>query len=336
MKFRRRFATRGWLSALLSAVSHRLGLDSASVGGATGDTDSPPSTEREHAERPQAASPPAATPSSERVPDLDELLEAQAIKPPHEERPAWWRRFRWRWPRHRLPLEVAGVLASTLLLGYLFAALVLFPAPIFASHRSIPRVLGLEEAQARNALTAAGFGIGDVEREPHPTAPAGTVIWQDPPAEVVAPEATEVALTVSSGPQRIPVPDVAGYDAETARSLIEGAGLRIGHVESAQAPTPQNVAVNTRPPAGTTLNPGTDIVLVVSVGAATIRVPTLMGLSVDEARLALETAGLALGTTFPQTTTAAAPGEVFYQDPPAGTLSAPGTVVNVRIARSPR
>ena len=64
--------------------------------------------------------------------------------------------------------------------------------------------------------------------------------------------------------------------------------------------------------------------------------PTLRGLSVEEARLALETAGLALGTTFPQTTTAAAPGEVFYQDPPAGTLSAPGTVVNVRIARSPR
>jgi serine/threonine-protein kinase len=76
-------------------------------------------------------------------------------------------------------------------------------------------------------------------------------------------------------------------------------------------------------------------VLVVSVGAATIRVPTLTGLTVDEARLALETAGLALGTAFSQTTTAVAPGEIFYQEPGAGTLSAPGTAVNVRFARSP-
>jgi beta-lactam-binding protein with PASTA domain len=333
VKFRRRFATPGRLRALLSALGRRFGLATDSMGKTTRDTESSSWTEPEHLERERGD----ARLSSERVPDLDELLAAQAVEPPDQRGQPWWRRFQWRrWGQHRVPLEVAGVLASTLVLGYLFAALVLFPAPIFASHRSIPRVLGLQEAKARDALTAAGFGIGDVEREPHPTAPAGTVTWQDPPAEVVAPEATEVALTVSSGPQRIPVPDVAGYDAETARSLIEGAGLRVERIESTQAPTPQNVAVNTRPPAGTTLNPGTEIVLVVSVGAATIRVPTLTGLSVDEARLALETAGLALGTTFPQTTTAAAPGEVFYQDPPAGTLSAPGTVVNVRIARSPR
>jgi beta-lactam-binding protein with PASTA domain len=336
VKFRRRFATPGRLKEFLSALRHRLGIARHSAAPSATDAQTPAAPEQEQEAEAEIVQR-TARPRPEQIPSLDELLSAQAPTASGEEPGAAGWLSRWRWPvRHRQTLEAAGVLAGTLLLGYLLAALVLFPAPIFASHRSVPRVLGMDEVKARDALTAAGFGIGAVQREPHPTAPAGTVVWQDPPAEVVAPEATDVALTLSSGPQRIPVPDVAGYDAEIARSLIEGAGLRVGSVESTQAPTPQNVAVNTRPPAGTTLNPGTDIVLVVSVGAATIRVPTLLGLSADEARLALETAGLALGTTFPQTTTAVAPGEVFYQDPPAGTLSAPGTVVNVRIARSPR
>ncbi len=333
MKFRRRFATPGRISGLFAALRDRLAPSSpTSDDDQAAAPDARPRADREITQPERLVGLPP-----EEIPDLDDLLDAQAAKTTPAG-PAWTRWVaRWRWPfDRRLSVQVAGVFGGTLLFGYLFAAIVLFPAPIFVSHRSIPRVLGQEEARARETLTAAGFGVGDVEREPHPTAPVGTVIWQDPPAEVVAPEATDVSLILSSGPQRIPVPDVAGYDVEQARSLIEGAGLRVGSTESTQAPTPKNVAVNTRPPAGTTLNPGSSVVLVVSVGAATLRVPTLTGLSIEEARLALETAGLALGTAFEQTTTAVAPGEVFFQEPAAGTLSAPGTVVNVRIARSPR
>jgi beta-lactam-binding protein with PASTA domain len=229
----------------------------------------------------------------------------------------------------------AGIFAGTFLVGYLVAALVLFPAPFFAGRSAVPRVLGMEQERAQTTLAEAGFTLGTVQRASHPTIPAGGVIWQDPPAEVNAREATAVSLTVSTGPQRVPVPDVAGYDVREARMLIEAAGLRIGGTESTQAPTPRNVVVNTRPPAGSTLAPGASVVVVVSVGAATIRVPSLTGFTVDEARIALETAGLALGTVFSQTTTAVAPGEIVHQHPGAGTLSAPGTVVNVRLARSP-
>jgi beta-lactam-binding protein with PASTA domain len=279
---------------------------------------------------------PAAPRPDERAPALaasGPLARAGAPPPADASVPptpgSWWR-------ERRTLVTAASVLGTTLLAGYLLAALVFFPAPFFASSKTVPRLVGMQEGAAREALTKIGLGVASVEHAPHPSATTGVVIWQDPPPEVVAPEGTEVSLTVSTGPQRVPVPDVAGYEVQDARLLIESAGLKVRAIESTQAPTPKNIAVNTRPPAGTALQPGDSITLVVSVGAATIRVPTLIGLSVDEARLALETAGLQLGTSFAQTTQAAAPGEIFYQEPGAGTLTAPGTSVNVRIARSLR
>jgi len=334
MKFRRRFATRTPLAGWLARLRDRLFPAVAPTDGAPSADDLPEPTPAPEAAR-------TAGVQDVRLSDVEDAHAADTEEVPgHQPLIAHVRRLvtGWsaRWPYDRArSLAVAGVFAGTFVVGYGIAATLLFPAPIIATSRSIPRVLGQAESQARQTLSAAGFATGTVERAAHATVPAGHVVWQDPPPEVVAPEASEVAVILSSGPQRVPVPDVAGYDAEDARRLIEGAGLRVGTLESTQAPTPRNVAVNTRPPAGSTLPPGADVTLVVSVGAATIRVPALLGLTLAEARLALETAGLALGTSFAQTTSSAAPGEIFYQEPSAGTLSAPGTAVNVRIARSP-
>ncbi len=305
MRVRRTFAERGPLARWMERLRARLHI------GRT-----PPS------DRPRAEAPPPWPHEPATTTLTSELGEGTGATPR-----VWWR-------ERRVALMATGVFGGTLLLGYLLAALVFFPAPIFASSKNVPRLIGMQEGTAREALARSGLGVATVERAAHPSAAPGVVIWQDPPPEVVAREGTDVALTVSTGPQRIPVPDVAGYEAQDARLLLESAGLKVGSIESTQAPTPKNIAVNTRPPAGSTLLPGTAVTLVVSVGAATIRVPALTGLTVEEARLALETAGLTLGTSFAQTTQAAAPGEIFYQEPAAGTLSAPGTPVNVRIARS--
>lgn len=234
--------------------------------------------------------------------------------------------------RRLLSLWILGFLGA-FLAGYLVAALVLFPAPFFSATKPTPRLLGLEQPDAEATLSQAGFDVGDVERITHPSAARGQVVWQDPPPGVGVPEGTAVTLWVSIGPQRVPVPDLAGYDEDLARRLIEAAGLRVDRVESTQAPLPRGVVVATRPSAGATITPGGAVTLVVSVGAPTITVPDLTGLTREEAGAALARTELQLGRANQRTSLTATAGTVIAQDPAPGTLTAPGTVVNVVLAR---
>jgi serine/threonine-protein kinase len=227
----------------------------------------------------------------------------------------------------------AAGLVGAFVVGYVVAITAFFPAPIFARATSVPRVVGAPQEEAERSIRDAGLHVGAVTQEPHARADRGKVIWQDPPTGVAVPQGHAVDLVVSAGPQRIPVPDLSGYDAGIAERLVTAAGLRIGGTEATQAPAPAGVVINSRPPAGTTLLPGSDVTLVVSVGAPTISVPDLRGLTREEADSALVAAGLALGTAIRRTSDATEPGTVLEQSPGPGTLSAPGTTVNVTIAR---
>jgi beta-lactam-binding protein with PASTA domain len=224
---------------------------------------------------------------------------------------------------------------GALLAGYLTAYLAIFPAPILPGHQAVPRVLGLSIVEAQAQVKEARLAVADGGADPHPTAPEGTVIWQDPPPGVIAPEGLKVTLVASAGPPKIPVPDVGGLDASLAQRLVTAAGLTVSQVESVQAAAPQGLAMLTRPPAGTALAPGAGLTLVVSRGAPTISVPDLLGMAAADARTRLELEGLQLGTMTRRRTPDASPGTVVAQRPAAGTLASPGTVVDIVVARSP-
>ncbi len=220
--------------------------------------------------------------------------------------------------------------------GYLTAYLILFPAPILHGHQVVPRVLGLSLQEASLQIQKAGLQVQDGGAEPHPTAPQGTIIWQDPPPGVSAPAELRVTLVSSEGPPKIPVPDVAGLDGDLAERLIAAAGLTVSPVESVPAAAPRGLAMLTRPPATSVLSPGAPVTVVVSRGAPTIPVPDLLGMSQADARTRLELDGLELGTVTRRRTGDANPGTVVAQKPAAGTLASPGTVVDIVVARSPQ
>jgi serine/threonine-protein kinase len=237
--------------------------------------------------------------------------------------------------RRRTALRWAGLCLGAAIAGYLLAAVLLFPAPLITSRHPVPRVLGMPKSEAITDLQKAQLQPRDSGSEPHPTAPAGTVIWQDPPPGVDAPNGTRVGIVTSSGPSKVAVPDVTGYDAAMAQQILTAAGLTVGRTDSVQAPNvPPGLVVITRPPAASVANPGTGIVLVINRGAPTIAVPDVVGMSLSDARDRIEGAGLAVGAVTRRRTSGASPGTVIGQQPAAASLAAPGLVVDLIVARA--
>jgi serine/threonine-protein kinase len=248
--------------------------------------------------------------------------------------------LQWRWKLPNLGEDrsarrwvIAAV--SAVVAGYLTAYILVFPAPLLHGHDVVPRVVGLSLAEATGMIRKAGLQIQDGGSEPDPATPQGFVIWQDPPPGVSAPAGLRVTLVSSDGPPKIPVPDVTGLAGVLAQRLIVAAGLTATQVESVQAASPPGLTMMTRPPVGSVLAAGTPVTVVVSRGAPTIPVPDLLGMSQGDARTRVEVEGLQLGSVTRRRTAGANPGTVVAQQPAAGTLAAPGTVVDIVVARSP-
>jgi serine/threonine-protein kinase len=188
-------------------------------------------------------------------------------------------------------------------------------------------------SDAERELESIGLAVAATELVSHPEYEQGRVVWQDPPPAVAVPEGARVSLAVSRGPRPVQVPDVTGYERDVAIQLIIAAGLSVSRVDTGLAPAERGVVVSSDPTAGRSLNPGSGVGIFVSVGTATIRIPNVVGLTVDEATVVLEEAGLILGTARTRTTNNNEPDLIFEQSPAEGTLSAPGAAVNVTVAR---
>jgi len=151
--------------------------------------------------------------------------------------------------------------------GYLLAALVLFPAPLLPNERAVPRILGESFAVAQGELQRGGLAAEVAGHEPSVDAPAGIVVWQDPPPGVAVARGTAVSLTLSEGRPRAAVPDVRGLDGDLARRLLWGAGLRVEQADTVPgSQQPAGIAAGTTPGAGDSVTTGSAVVLHLSKG----------------------------------------------------------------------
>ncbi len=120
------------------------------------------------------------------------------------------------------------------------------PAPL-----PVPDVIGLEEAQARMIVRAAGLAATESDSIPA-SADRGVVVATRPGAGVGRDPGSEVVLVVSSGPAEISVPDVIGMTSQQARERLQAAGLAVGAITArGVANKPPGLVIEQRPASGT-------------------------------------------------------------------------------------
>jgi beta-lactam-binding protein with PASTA domain/tRNA A-37 threonylcarbamoyl transferase component Bud32 len=89
----------------------------------------------------------------------------------------------------------------------------------------VPDLSNRTVEEARRALEAADLSLGRQTRESSSRVPAGQVVSQNPSAGSNARSGSSVDITVSSGPNQLPVPDVVGYSVSDAVAAIWNAGF---------------------------------------------------------------------------------------------------------------
>jgi len=198
--------------------------------------------------------------------------------------------------------------------------------------RTVPDVTGKPLAAALAILQDAGFdpSVERIESDAEP----GTVVRQDPQPGERAEEGAEVTLTVSQGPGTRAVPDVVGQPVRAAVRALEGAGFKTRQRRESSDDVPRGRVISTTPEPGTPAEVGSRVTLVVSTGPEQVEVPTVVGLSRDEARDTLEAAGFVVRTEEREDENAEED-TVLSQDPAAGTELARGETVTITVAVQP-
>jgi beta-lactam-binding protein with PASTA domain len=124
----------------------------------------------------------------------------------------------------------------------------------------VPRLTGLDVVDARARLR--DLGLRSTVTKVESPKPAGTVVDQSPSAGSALRRGETVALTVSSGPAPVAVPDVVGLDEQSAREQLEAAGFEVTTLdEPTSDPAEDGQVVGQSPSAGTERKPGTLVTL---------------------------------------------------------------------------
>ena len=197
----------------------------------------------------------------------------------------------------------------------------------------VPSTIGQPEAQARTSIVAAQLVVGRVTEQASDE-PVGTVVGQDPPGGEAA-SGSAVHLVLSSGPDAMAVPPLAGMEEQAARDALRRAGftaVRASAEKKDDPGTEKGKVISSDPAAGEEVAPDTPIVLTVASGK--VKVPDVVGKDQNIAVLLLDEQTLTFDIEL-QRTAAAEPGTVLEQSVAPGTRVDQGDEVVLTVALEP-
>ena len=162
---------------------------------------------------------------------------------------------------------------------------------------------------------------------------AGKVIEQFPEAGAMVSPDTVITLSVATNNDMIQVPDVTGYDAEEAESILVAKGFTVEMLQAYVKDMDENTVVYTDPKSDTFALYGSKVYVYYATSnedaQGTTRVPNVVGDQENVARQKILAAGLKVGAVTTDESSASLKGYVIGQNPPTGTTVNAGTVVNL-------
>ena len=236
-------------------------------------------------------------------------------------------------PRRRVGRILLWTLPGLLVIAAAAAVLLLTQAQA-GKTVSVPMVVGEHEQAALNALHAAGLEPV-ASQASSTTAPIGVVISQSPVGATSVKKGTDVKVVVSSGPASAPLQDVSGLTEAKALAELKKANYRTKTKTEASKTVEAGLVIGTEPSAETEVREGSVITVLISSGPAPVRVPDVVGQTLEAAEATIANAELSLGTVSKRVSTTQTAGTVLSQSPASNSSARAGEKVNLVVAKAP-
>jgi beta-lactam-binding protein with PASTA domain/predicted Ser/Thr protein kinase len=199
-----------------------------------------------------------------------------------------------------------------------------------AVKESVGLYQGEPAAQAVRQITATHL-VASVQHGSSERFKTGVVFKQDPAAGSKVSKDGTVTIWVSTGPPKVPVPDVKGQQWPAAQQTLTKAGLK--PVEKIIPGGTKGQVTATAPPAGTSVPKGSTVRVNVYGGPVPTTVPNVVGQSLSQATAALNAAGFNYRTTFVDSSAPA--NQIIHQNPAPNSSVAKGSTVNLEVSNGP-
>jgi beta-lactam-binding protein with PASTA domain/predicted Ser/Thr protein kinase len=201
---------------------------------------------------------------------------------------------------------------------------------------AVPDVTGVSVEVATQKLTDAGFELGRQDTAHSDTVSEGKIISQDPSANSKAEKGTKVNVVVSSGKEKITVPDLTGMTADQAKQALDKVGLKASAGTAEYSGDIEvNHVIRQNPAANTEASKGDTITYILSLGVENGDVPNVVGMGVNDAIATLENAGFKVNQVRGGYSDKYAVDSVMSQNPSSGTKTPKGSTVTINLSDGP-
>jgi len=185
----------------------------------------------------------------------------------------------------------------------------------------VPKVIGMDENQAKSALSSKGLVMKADKQQYDDRIPAGLVSSQIPRANAYVKRGQIVELVISKGNPKVRVPDLDGQSLPEAQISLAGLHLRVGRQSFMHSNEPANTVLAQVPAADDLVESATDVDLLLSDGTSTLSylMPDLLHKPLEDAFKTLRPAGITIQKITSEVHDDLESGTVLTQDPLPGT-----------------
>ncbi|MFQ5640296.1 MAG: PASTA domain-containing protein [bacterium] len=201
---------------------------------------------------------------------------------------------------------------------------------------AVPNVIAKRFDTAKELLELQGLEVVKQGEKYDSQLPFGYVVEQNPRANRLVKKGRRIYLTLSIGERELLLPDLKGLSETNAEETLKSLGLRIGEREYKYVPNelPLVVIEQSIPP-NSYVKTSTLVDITVSLGepVENVIVPSLIGISFENAKRSIQKAGLTLGHVTYLRNEDLLPNTVIDQTLNAGTTAASGDTLHLVVSQ---